>query len=84
MVSVLSKQIRSHIDPLTGCRIPYTPHGRFVHVPPPYPDSNWANDFGRPWWRDESYCIGLLSAKTRNIKIINTLTSQEEIIEVRN
>jgi len=77
-----TKDIRTHIDPVTGCRIPYTPHGRFIHIPPPYPDSCWANDFGRPWWRDDTFCIGTLSQKTRFIKIINTLTSQEQILEV--
>ena len=70
------------MDPLTGCKIPYTPHGWFIHIPPPMPCSDWANDFGRPWWRDESYCVGILSKKTRRIKIINTLTSQEHVLEV--
>jgi len=46
------------------------------------PSSDWANDFGRPWWRDESYVVGYLSEKTRTIKIINTLTSQDQVIEV--
>ncbi|CAD5119605.1 DgyrCDS8206 [Dimorphilus gyrociliatus] len=77
-----TKNVRSYIDPVTGCKIPFTPYGRFIHVPPPYPDSSWANDFGRPWWRDESYCIGQLSVKTRRIKIINTLTSESEVLEV--
>jgi len=77
-----TKEIRSHVDPMTNCVIPYTPRGRFIHIPPPYPSSDWANDFGRPWWRDDSYCIGILSKKTRNVKIINTLTSQEHILEV--
>lgn len=77
-----TKDIRTHVDPLTGCTIPYTPHGRFIHIPPPYPSAEWANDFGRPWWRDDSYCIGILSKKTRFIKIINTLTSQEQVLEV--
>lgn len=36
----------------------------------------------RPWWKDDSYCIGVLSQKTRFVKIINTLTSQDQIIEV--
>ncbi len=71
------------MDPLTGCRIPYTPHGRFIHIPPPYPSSDWANDFGRPWWKDPTHQVGILSAKTRKIKIINTLTSQEQELEVR-
>jgi len=62
--------------------IAYTPHGRFVHVPPPYPSSEWANDFGVPWWADASYVIGNLSAKTRLVNVVNTLTSQEHVIEV--
>ncbi|GFO30738.1 cytochrome b5 domain-containing protein 1 [Plakobranchus ocellatus] len=62
--------------------MPYCPNGRFVHIPPPYPDSNWDNDFGRPWWRDDAYLVGILSQKTRLIKIINTLTSQDQVIEV--
>lgn len=77
-----TNDIREHVDPLTGCVIPYTPHGRFVHIAPPYPSSEWANDFGRPWWKDDSYCVGILSKKTRTIKIINTLTSQEQELEV--
>ncbi|XP_064642922.1 cytochrome b5 domain-containing protein 1-like [Lineus longissimus] len=77
-----TKDIRTHVDPVTGCVIPYTPHGRFVHIPPPCPNADWANDFGRPWWKDDSYCVGILSKKTRFIKICNTLTSQEQVIEV--
>ncbi|CAC5401231.1 cytochrome b5 domain-containing protein 1-like [Mytilus californianus] len=77
-----TKDIRTHVDPQTGCEIPYCPNGRFVHIPPPYPDSNWANDFGRPWWKDDSYLVGILSQKTRKVKIINTLTSQDHVIEV--
>jgi len=71
-----------YVDPLTGCLMPYAPHGRFVHIPPPIPSSDWANDFIRPWWKDDLYCIGNLSKKTRYIKIINTLSSQDHIIEV--
>ena len=75
-------QIRTHVDPQTGCTIAYTPHGRFIHIPPPCPSSDWSNDFGRAWWRDDCYCIGTLSKKTRFIRVINTLTSQEQVIEV--
>ncbi|KAM4823972.1 cytochrome b5 domain-containing protein 1 isoform 1-T1 [Urocitellus parryii] len=74
--------IRKHIDPLTGCLRYRTPRGRFVHVPPQLPRSDWANDFGNPWWKGSQYEVGKLSAKTRNIRIINTLTSQQHILEV--
>ncbi|KAM3823932.1 cytochrome b5 domain-containing protein 1 isoform 2-T2 [Vipera latastei] len=77
-----TKDIQTHIDPLTGCLKYYTPQGRFVHIPPPLPRSDWANDFGVPWWKNPIYEIGILSAKTRHIRIINTLTSQEQTLEV--
>ncbi|XP_062031418.1 cytochrome b5 domain-containing protein 1 isoform X1 [Lepus europaeus] len=78
-----TKDIRKHIDPLTGCLRYRTPRGRFVHVPPQLPRSDWANDFGKPWWLGSQYEVGRLSPKTRNIRIINTLTSQEHTLEVR-
>ncbi|XP_072006026.1 cytochrome b5 domain-containing protein 1 [Engystomops pustulosus] len=74
--------IKTYIDPQTGCLKYYTPQGRFLHVPPSYPSSDWDTDFGRPWWKDPSYEVGILSSKTRIIRIINTLTSQEQILEV--
>ncbi|KAG7464641.1 hypothetical protein MATL_G00167750 [Megalops atlanticus] len=77
-----TKDIRTHVDPVSGCVKYYTPRGRFVHVPPPCPRTDWANDFGKPWWRDSRYEVGLLSAKTRWIRVINTLTSQEQSLEV--
>lgn len=79
----LPLKIRKHIDPLTGCLRYRTPRGRFLHIPPQLPRSDWANDFGTPWWQGSHYEVGRLSAKTRNIRIINTLTSQEHTLEVR-
>uniref|UniRef100_A0A452QLL9 Uncharacterized protein n=1 Tax=Ursus americanus TaxID=9643 RepID=A0A452QLL9_URSAM len=78
-----TRDIRKHVDPLTGTLRYRTPRGRFLHVPPQLPRSDWANDFGKPWWQGVRYEVGRLSAKTRNIRIINTLTSQEHILEVR-
>ncbi|XP_027628947.1 cytochrome b5 domain-containing protein 1 isoform X2 [Tupaia chinensis] len=77
-----TRDIRKHIDPLTGCLRYRTPRGRFVHVPPQLPRSDWANDFGTAWWQGSTYEVGRLSAKTRNIRIINTLTSQEHTLEL--
>lgn len=57
--------------------------GRFLHVPPPFPRSDWSNTFGTPWWKETRYCVGTLSVRTRKIRIINTLTLQEQVIEVR-
>ncbi|XP_069398964.1 cytochrome b5 domain-containing protein 1 isoform X1 [Ovis canadensis] len=77
-----TRDIRKHIDPLTGSLRYRTPRGRFLHVPPQLPRSDWANDFGKPWWQGSRYEVGRLSSKTRNIRIINTLTSQEHTLEV--
>ncbi|KAL4631465.1 cytochrome b5 domain-containing protein 1-like [Arapaima gigas] len=77
-----TKDIRTHVDPLTCCVKYFTPRGRFVHVPPPCPRTDWANDFEMPWWRDHQYEVGLLSAKTRWVRIVNTLTAQKQILEV--
>lgn len=77
-----AKDIKKHIDQSTGCQLYHTPHGRFSHVPPPFPASDWANDFGKPWWKDDKYSPGILSAKTRFLNIINGLTLQKQIVEV--
>ncbi|XP_044198182.1 cytochrome b5 domain-containing protein 1 [Thunnus albacares] len=77
-----TKDVLRYVHPLTNCVGYYTPRGRFVHIPPAGPRSDWASVIGRPWWRDERYEVGLLSAKTRWIRVINTLTSQEQQLEV--
>ncbi|KAL2917924.1 hypothetical protein HK105_202337 [Polyrhizophydium stewartii] len=76
--------LKVHIHPLTNCVVPFAPEGRFVHVPPPIPRADWSSSDGSmPWWLDkEEYCIGNLSAKTRKIRIINTLTKDEHVLEV--
>ena len=59
------------------------PQGRFLHVPPIEPDAEWEPDFAVPWWEDEArYCIGNLTRRTRQIRIINTLTKHDDVIEV--
>ncbi len=79
---VVCPQVLKYVDPLTNCVRYYTPRGRFVHVPPAGPRSDWASDIGQPWWRNKRYEVGLLSAKTRWIRVINTLTSQEQRLQV--
>ncbi|EGD76240.1 cytochrome b5 domain-containing protein 1 [Salpingoeca rosetta] len=79
-----TQDLRKFVDPVTGLELPYTPHGRFVHVPPPCPTTSWATDFGIPWWKDTSRRIGRLSKRTRLIKVTNMLSSQSQTIEVCN
>eukprot|EP00753_Platysulcus_tardus_P018646 PLAT6998.1.p1 GENE.PLAT6998.1~~PLAT6998.1.p1 ORF type:complete len:235 (+),score=90.41 PLAT6998.1:26-706(+) len=74
---------KTHVDPKTGLVLPHTPHGRFIHVPPPEPVSSWRTDFGTPWWRDEeTYCIGSLSERTRFVLCVNVMTGTENRLEV--
>ncbi|PRP88786.1 hypothetical protein PROFUN_00254 [Planoprotostelium fungivorum] len=77
-------ELKTMIDSETGLRVPSIEvfANGCVHVPPPYPTSNWRNDFGPPWWKDSTYCIGSLSNKTRMIRVINTLSNQEHVLEV--
>ncbi|KAJ1569313.1 Cytochrome b5 domain-containing protein 1 [Nowakowskiella sp. JEL0078] len=84
-----TQSIKMHIHPLTGVLCSYTPEGRFLHIPPPLPRAD-AHEYKNiennstftPWWLDSSYRIGRLSQKTRKVKIINTLTRDEHVIEV--
>lgn len=46
------------------------------------PDAAWASDVETPWWKDSSYVLGRLTAKTRRIKLLNMLSRQETILEV--
>jgi len=74
--------VKTHIDPTTNLEVPYTPFGRFIHVPPTEPDANWTTDFGTPWWKDDRYNVGKLTRKTTRIKLVNMLTQHEHIMEV--
>ncbi|GIL88451.1 hypothetical protein Vretimale_15393 [Volvox reticuliferus] len=74
---------KRHVCPVTHLERYYTPMGRFIHVPPPEPMSNWDTAFGQPWWKNaKRYQIGYLSARTRVVRIRNVLTDQEDQIEV--
>ena len=61
----------------------YCPNGNYLNIPPDFPDSSWEYNFDLPWWKDNSLKIGKLTIKTRKIRIINVLTNQDDIIEVR-
>ena len=75
-------QVKTRIDPEKGFAVPHTPQGRFLHLPPDEPLSSWRNDFGVPWWKNNDLCIGVLTKKSRMVRVINTLTSQEHVVEV--
>uniref|UniRef100_A0A8C7YF37 Cytochrome b5 domain containing 1 n=1 Tax=Oryzias sinensis TaxID=183150 RepID=A0A8C7YF37_9TELE len=75
-------QVKTFVDPVTNCVRYHTPRGRFLHVPPAGPRSDWDGDIGAPWWADHRYQVGLLSAKTRRIRVVNTLMLQEQPLQV--
>jgi uncharacterized protein (UPF0210 family) len=46
------------------------------------PDSDWNQaDLTVPWWQDNRFIIGSLTSKTRQLRIINTLTKHDNVIE---
>ena len=70
------------VDPITNINWYYCPMGRFLHIPPLTPDSDWnPKSFKTPWWKDKNLCIGHLTEKTRKIRIFNQLTKADDIIE---
>jgi hypothetical protein len=72
----------THICPRTGLDQIYCPWGRYIHVPPEGPESDWATDFELPWWRDPRYFIGSYTARERKIYIVSLLTKQKHLLEV--
>lgn len=73
---------KTYTHPEIGVEMPFTPHGRYVHIPPSDPTAAWATDIGTPWWKDPQYECGNLSRKQRKIKIINVLSKQEDMLAV--
>ncbi|KAI8900618.1 hypothetical protein BC833DRAFT_618363 [Globomyces pollinis-pini] len=76
-------ELKTQIHLLSGIETTSTPIGKFLDVGPHLPRTDWTipNDFV-PWWKDQRRCLGYLSAKTRKIRIVNTLTKDEHILEV--
>lgn len=49
--------VRTYIDPERNIAMPYTPHGRFIHVPPPDPRDDFTA-VPLPWWKNDAYIVG--------------------------
>ena len=69
-----SNDVKTYIDPESWRRVPYMPQGRFLHVPPNDPTTDWSFDYEIPWWQNWDYIVGLQTNCSRNIRIMNTLT----------
>ena len=71
------------MDPQTGTKQFLCATGRFLHVPPVGPDSEWnSTSFVMPWWEDERFVVGSLTREVRLVRIINTLTRHDDRLEV--
>uniref|UniRef100_A0A0G4IAG7 Cytochrome b5 domain-containing protein 1 n=1 Tax=Chromera velia CCMP2878 TaxID=1169474 RepID=A0A0G4IAG7_9ALVE len=74
------------IDPVSNLDAVWCPFGRYIHVPPIYPDASWKTNLGTAsvsqWWEDDKYFIGELTANSRQIGVQNMLTKQLDFINV--
>jgi hypothetical protein len=52
-----TRDIKTYMDPMRNIPMPYTPNGRFIHVPPADP-CEWSTDYEVPWWKDRNFMIG--------------------------
>ena len=56
-----TKELKTHIDDIRNLKVPYTPEGRFIHVPPSDPIEWDTLSVPLPWWEDEQYIVGNVS-----------------------
>ncbi|XP_074991143.1 cytochrome b5 domain-containing protein 1 isoform X3 [Calonectris borealis] len=66
----------TRVDPQSGLRRWCLPGGA-----PPEPRSDWAPPRSPPWWADPRLEVGRLTAEPRPLRLRNTLTGQEHVIE---
>lgn len=76
-----SLQLRTYIEPRSNLRVPYIPQGWFLHVPLMLPTTASGMSPDKPWWADDKYVVGKVTQRARFVRIINTLTSQEHVVE---
>ena len=74
--------LKKCVDSMTGLQTYAQPFGRFIHVPTLQPDMAVDLNYELPWWQDPDYVIGVLTKKSRKLRVINTLDGHEVTIEV--
>jgi hypothetical protein len=76
-------ELKWFVDPATGLRAPYCAEGAFVHVPRIAPSTQQdVAELALPWWRDARFVAGRLTARARRVRVVNSLTSHEHVIEM--
>jgi hypothetical protein len=76
-----TKDIRTIVDAEREMQVPHLPVDVLLHVPK-IGAGTGAVPPSEPWWRDETQKIGRLSKNPRWIRIVNTLTGLEDMLEV--
>lgn len=74
--------VKTYVDPATNLVSPYCPQGLFIHVAVPAPRTGGPESPATAWWESQQYVVGTLSSKPRKLRIINSLTGHDHIIEV--
>jgi hypothetical protein len=75
-------QLKSWVNPVTNKQEPYVPDGRFLHVPVVGPSTAEADlPVETPWWRNPKLLVGRLTQRPRTLNVVNTLTSQNHMVE---
>ncbi|KAK9837557.1 hypothetical protein WJX74_000124 [Apatococcus lobatus] len=74
--------VKVHRSSETGMLEPDCPQGRFIHVPPSNPSSYWDGSFLTPWWSDDQYCVGRLTARVLQVLVRNVLAEDTHVLEV--
>ncbi|XP_068785469.1 cytochrome b5 domain-containing protein 1 isoform X3 [Struthio camelus] len=77
-----TQDLLRRVDPHTGLPGYRAPGGGLLDVPPPAPRSDWVPPARPPWWRDPRYEVGRLGARPRRLRVLNTLTGQQDVLEV--
>ena len=71
------------VDPSFNLFWWYCPTGRYLHIPPITPDSEWDPEkIGTPWWRDDDLRIGQVTQKVRRVRLINMITKDDDYMDV--
>lgn len=78
-------QLKTHLHPETGARVSLLPF-RLPHEPVYEPDVSWSppNVNAMPWWQDETYNVGLETAKAVKVRVMNPLIKRCAAMRVRN
>ena len=77
-----SGALKSYVSPVTWVREPYCPEGPLPGVEAVAPSSTGSNTQAKPWWEDETLIVGTLTSRPRRVRIMNTLSGQNDDVTI--